>query len=58
MSTSYSSYTRDRIGWFFGLSGLQLGFLAVSVLPVFWSISRGAWGSAMLLALLWVGAGV
>ncbi|MDR7254180.1 hypothetical protein J2X46_003173 [Nocardioides sp. BE266] len=56
MSTSYSSYTRDRIGWFFGLSGLQLGFLAVAVLPVFWSISRGAWSSGMLLALVWAGA--
>ena len=24
MATTYSDYNRDRIGWFFGLSGWQL----------------------------------
>lgn len=54
MSTTYNAYTRDRIGWFFGLSGFQLGFLAVTILPVFWSISRSAWMSALLFAAIWV----
>ena len=39
----YSDYAKDRIGWFFGLTGWQLGTLAVTSLPVFW-------GSAAVLA--------
>ena len=37
--TVYRDYTRARIGWFFGLTGIQLALLAVAVLPVAWSIS-------------------
>ncbi len=44
--TTYADYQRDRIGWFFGLSGGQLMFLALASLPAFWAISRGAWFSA------------
>ena len=35
MSMTYNDYNRDRIGWFFGLSGWQLAGLAVTALPVF-----------------------
>jgi len=52
--TTYADYQRDRIGWFFGLSGGQLMFLALASLPAFWAISRGAWFSAFLFALVWV----
>jgi len=52
--TTYADYQRDRIGWFFGLSGGQLMFLAVASLPAFWAISRGAWFSAFLFALVWL----
>ena len=52
--TTYSDYQRDRIGWFFGLSGGQLMFLALASLPAFWAISRGAWFSAFLFALVWL----
>ena len=52
--TVYADYQRDRIGWFFGLSGGQLMFLAVASLPAFWAISRTAWFSAFLFALVWV----
>ena len=54
MATSYSDYNRDRIGWFFGLSGWQLAVLAVTVLPVFWSVQRGAWSSTPVFAGAWV----
>ncbi|MDN4175240.1 PrgI family protein [Nocardioides sp. SOB77] len=50
----YADYQRDRIGWFFGLSGGQLMFLALASLPAFWAISRGAWFSAFLFALVWL----
>ena len=51
---TYADYSRDRIGWFFGLSGLRLVGLAVSALPVLVAISRRNWGSAALLLVLWV----
>jgi hypothetical protein len=53
MATIYGDYSRDKIGWFFGLSGWQLATLATTVMPVFWSIQHGAWRSAALFAALW-----
>ncbi len=50
---TYADDQRDRIGWFFGLSGGQVMFLALASLPAFWAISRGAWFSAFLFALVW-----
>ena len=43
MVNVYSDYSRARIGWFFGLSGAQLGTVAAGAIPVAWSIQRGAW---------------
>lgn len=53
MATIYADYSRDRIGWFFGLSGWQLGTLTVAAMPVFWALRQGAWVSAGLFCLLW-----
>jgi hypothetical protein len=53
MPTVYGDYSRGRIGWFFGLSGAQLGILAVSVLPVFWAVHQTAWLSAALFLVVW-----
>ncbi|WP_341925147.1 SCO6880 family protein [Nocardioides psychrotolerans] len=52
--TTYADYQRDRIGWFFGLSGGQLLLLSLASLPAFWAISRGAWFSALLFAGIWL----
>ncbi|MDE0778489.1 MAG: PrgI family protein [Nocardioides sp.] len=52
--TTYADYQRDRIGWFFGLSGGQLMLLSLASLPAFWAISRGAWFSALLFAGIWL----
>jgi hypothetical protein len=54
MSTTYSDYNHDRIGWFFGLSGWQLALLAGSALPVVISLQRGAWTAALLFTAVWV----
>ena len=51
--TIYRDYTRARIGWFFGLTGLQLALLAAAVLPVDWSISRQDWAAVGLSVLGW-----
>ncbi|MBO1756475.1 SCO6880 family protein [Allobranchiibius sp. CTAmp26] len=54
MAAIYRDYSRDRIGWFFGLTGWQAGALAVAVLPPCWAMSRGAWVSVGVFVLLWV----
>jgi hypothetical protein len=54
MSMIYSDYNRDRIGWFFGLSGWQLAVLAGSALPVVVSLQHGAWTGALGFAAVWV----
>jgi hypothetical protein len=54
MSMTYHEYNRDRIGWFFGLSGWQLAVLAATALPVFLCLQRGAWSAALLFTLGWV----
>jgi hypothetical protein len=54
MATTYSDYNRDRIGWFFGLSGWQLLILVASSVPVFAAVQQGAWTTALMLAGGWV----
>lgn len=53
MASTYSDYNRDKIGWFFGLSGWQLVVLALNALPVFWSAQQGAWSSTLMFAGMW-----
>ena len=53
MAVIYNDYSRARIGWFFGLSGWQLGVVALGTIPVFWSIQSGAWLPAGLFLVLW-----
>lgn len=50
---TYAEYQRDRVGWFFGMSGPQALFVAAASLPMFWAVSRGAWSAALLLAASW-----
>ena len=51
--TIYADYQKDRIGWFFGLSGPQLALVAMATLPAMWAISEQAWLSALLFAGIW-----
>ena len=54
MSMIYSDYSRDRIGWFFGVSGSQLALLAASALPVIISLQDGAWMAALGFSAMWL----
>ena len=54
MATTYSDYQRDKVGWFFGISGAQLAVVAAGIIPVLWTIREGAWASALLLATIWL----
>src|SRR5215218_4694535 len=49
----YAEYHRDRIGWFFGLSGGQLMCVVAAALPVFFALRRGAWADALLQVVVW-----
>lgn len=53
MAAVYSDYAKDRIGWFFGLTGWQLGTLALTSFPVFWAINARAWPLVGTLASAW-----
>ncbi len=54
MAMLFDDYSRDRIGWFFGLNGWQLAVLVLSSLPVFLAVRAEAWSTALLCALGWL----
>ena len=53
MATVYSDFSRDRIGWFFGLTGPQLVVLSVGLFPVLWAFNTEQWGLLLGLAAGW-----
>jgi hypothetical protein len=48
--TAYSDYSKDRNGWFFGLSGVQLALVVLAGAPELAAINRHDW----LLVLGWL----
>ena len=52
--TVYREYSRDRIGWFFGLTGGQIVTVVLSAGPILWAVSRQAWLSAAMFTGIWV----
>jgi len=59
MSTVYNDYSRDKIGWFFGLSGPKLALLVVAAFPVLLAIQAHRWTAALSsLAVFGVVAGL
>ena len=50
----YGEYQRDQVGWFLGLTGLQLGILASGALPAVSAVHAGAWRWAFAGVLGWV----
>ena len=50
----YADYSRDRVGFFFGMSLVELVMLAASSLPVLWAMSRQAWASMWWFLLVFV----
>lgn len=50
--TEYSDYAKDRSGWFFGLSGVQLTLVALTGLPELAALNSHNW----LLILAWLPA--
>ena len=50
----YADYSKDRPGWFFGLSGWQLVVIAAGVLPALWAINTRRWTMVLPLAGVWL----
>jgi hypothetical protein len=44
MAVVYGDYTRDRVGMFFGLTGVQLGILVAAGIPALWALQGQRWG--------------
>jgi hypothetical protein len=49
-ATEYSDYAKDRSGWFFGLSGLQLALVVLTGVPELAALNSHSW----LLVLGWL----
>ena len=54
MAALYGDYTRDRVGMFFGLTGVQLSILVVAAMPVLWAVNERLWASAGIAVLVWL----
>ena len=50
----FSDYSRDQIGFFFGMSLVELVALAVSGLPVLWAMSRQQWAVMWWFLLVFI----
>lgn len=53
MAAVYSEYTRDRVGMFFGLTGVQLAILVAAAGPTLWMVHLGRWPEALGMMLAW-----
>ncbi len=51
--TVYREYSRDRIGWFFGLTGAQIVIVVLTAGPILWAVSQQAWLSAAMFIGIW-----
>lgn len=52
--TIYSEYMKDRTGWFFGLTGVQLTLLAAASTPVWLSINASRWSWLLVWLPFWL----
>ena len=53
--SEYGDYTRDRVGWFFGMTGPQLAVVTLSGLPLLLAVGVAAWLLALACAAGWAG---
>ena len=51
--SEYGDYTKDRVGWFFGMTGPQLAVITVTGLPVLLAVGVQQWATAALFAVGW-----
>ena len=54
MTVYGASATRDREGWFFGLTGTQVTLVIATALPCWLAMAVGQWTALLALAPLWL----
>ena len=52
-ATQYGEYTKDRVGWFFGMTGPQLAVVTISGLPLLLAVGVAQWGLAAACLAGW-----
>ena len=57
MTVYGASATRDRQGWFFGLTGPQVFLVLAAAFPCWLAMSVGQWRALLGLVPLWFGTG-
>jgi hypothetical protein len=53
MSMVFSEYSRDRVGWFFGLRGPQAVVVVAAGFPVLWAVNARDWTQVLILLAVW-----
>ena len=53
MAAVFGDYTRDRVGVFFGLTGVQLAILVVGAAPLLWAFHTNRWSLLLIGLLAW-----
>lgn len=56
MTVYGASATRDRQGWFFGLTGAQVSLVLAAAFPCWLALSVGQWAALLVLVPLWLAA--
>ena len=56
MTVYGASATRDRQGWFFGLTGAQVFLVLGAAFPCWLAMSVGQWAALLVLVPLWLAA--
>ena len=54
MTVYGGSATRDRQGWFFGLTGAQVFLVLAGAFPCWLAVSVGEWAALLALVPLWL----
>lgn len=52
-TTTYGDYSKDRSGWFFGLTGLQLTLVVAAGVPAWIAVNAGRWPLLTVWVPIW-----
>lgn len=53
MAAVYAEYGKDKVGFFLGLTGVQIGLLVAAATPALWAFNAHAWGLLAGFVALW-----
>ncbi len=53
MSTVFNEYAKDRVGWIFGLTGVQATIVVTALAPALWAFNAKQWTTFGVLIAAW-----